>query len=461
MTSDGPSRRGCRPASRLEAGASRPPLFLEKKGVRGIAPAGFGREPDPPKRRNVAWLLVLALGLLSCPAVADGDLDYSLRADYWSSSRDLDHNRTVGQGALWLRDRTDLSDNLRIKAEGWLSANDRQQEKTLRGELREGYLDWQADDIHLRAGRQIEVWGRADKINPTDSLSSRDYTLLFPEDDDQRRGQAMVRGSIDFGQNTLSLYWLPEFRPNLYPVPPVPNGVYYVADDVPDTPWAFAGKLDHSAAVADWSLSYYQGRDHNPDTAIKSLGPNGLALQRTYQPIKVIGADIAATTGGWGMRAETAYTLTSHSDGRSPFVRPPLLATTLGLEHKILWDVTARAQYLLRYSINYRDPRGIADSAVRAAAIQTALDGNQLNRLEHGASLRLGKSWWNETLVGEITAVNYFAEGDYMLSAKLTYAFTDRLSGSIGGTTYGGGETSYFGRLRLNRGIFMEMKYGF
>ena len=35
--------------------------------------------------------------------------------------------------------------------------------------------------------------GRADRINPTDNLTPRDFTLLVPDDEDQRFGTAAIR----------------------------------------------------------------------------------------------------------------------------------------------------------------------------------------------------------------------------------------------------------------------------
>src|SRR5258708_737333 len=48
-------------------------------------------------------------------------------------------------------------------------------------------------------------------------ISSRDLTFLYPDDDDQRRGDAMIEARWGRGGYALSALWLPEFRPNRYP----------------------------------------------------------------------------------------------------------------------------------------------------------------------------------------------------------------------------------------------------
>ena len=63
------------------------------------------------------------------------------------------------------------------------------------GVIREAYLDLSHGPLDLRIGKQIIAWGRADRINPTDNLTPRDYTLLVPDDDDQRLGTPAVKAT--------------------------------------------------------------------------------------------------------------------------------------------------------------------------------------------------------------------------------------------------------------------------
>jgi len=393
--------------------------------------------------------------------LASATVDTSLRAGFWSSSRSLDDRHGTGTASVWLRAAADLSDSVRVKAEGWAATPRIAGDDRWKGELREAHATWSGSDIDLRAGRQIVVWGRADQINPTSHLASRDYTLLFAEDDDQRRGVTMLRANRYQGDWTLSAYWVPEFRPNVLPRPVLPAGVSYANDDRPDSPLQFAVKLDRSGGAVDWSVSFFDGWDHDPDTAVARVGPGGVILQRRHHRIRSLGADAATTAGGYGLRAEAAYVFTPNADGTDPFVRPPSFALVLGADRNLFGSTNLSVQYVLRHVPNFRDPRSEPVPYIRAAAIQTALDGNQINRTQTGATLKLTSKWLNDTLEGDLTGVLYKPDDDWLLSARLRYAFSDTWKGIAGVEWHGGRSDSYFGRLKENNLVFLEVRRGF
>src|SRR5258708_17904923 len=79
-------------------------------------------------------------------------------------------------------------------------------------DLREGYAQSTFGDIDVRAGRQITVWGRADKINPTDSWTTRDFRLLSPNDKHQRIARTSLQGTWNEGAYHLNGLWQPDWR---------------------------------------------------------------------------------------------------------------------------------------------------------------------------------------------------------------------------------------------------------
>ncbi|KAA0677157.1 DUF1302 family protein [Roseomonas genomospecies 6] len=393
--------------------------------------------------------------------LASATLDTSLRAGFWSSSRSLDERRGIGTANVWLRTAADLSESVRVKAEGWAATPRIAGDDRWKGELREAHVTWSGADLDLRAGRQIVVWGRADQINPTSHLASRDYTLLFAEDDDQRRGVAMLRANRYHGDWTFGAYWVPEFRPNVFPRPLLPAGVSYADDDQPDGVRQFGVKLDRSGGAVDWSVSVFDGWDDNPDTAVVSAGPGGVVLQRRHHRIRSLGADAATTVGSYGLRAEAAYVFTENAGGTDPFVRPPSFGLVVGGDRNLFGNTNVSIQYVLLHTRNFRDPRSEPIPYVRAAAVQTALDGNQINRTQMGATLKLTSKWLNDTLEGDVTGVLYKPDGDWLLSTRLRYAFSDAWKGIVGAEWHGGQPDSYFGRLRENNLVFVEVRRGF
>src|SRR5687768_6141111 len=119
----------------------------------------------------------------------------AVRAGYWSSTRNLDAESPLGAGMLWLKTSRRLSDGVSFLAEGWTSLRGPLEDGAAAGELREAFVDLRLGRLDVRAGRQIIAWGRADGVNPTDTLSGHDLTLLVPDDADRRLGTTAVRAS--------------------------------------------------------------------------------------------------------------------------------------------------------------------------------------------------------------------------------------------------------------------------
>jgi len=425
-----------------------------------------------------AWLAVMSLGAEgressdALKMLSDQtqwlNLDTSLRGAYWSSDRDLSEHSNIGTGTLWLRAQPTWSDRWGGKFEGWLSDQGFFENDNVTLELREAYLIYHGERFDLRVGRQIVVWGRADRINPTDNLSSRDYKRLFPEDDDQRRGNFMIRGNYAIDdQNDLSAHWLPEFRPTRIPIPVLP-GTRDLGDDNPTELAQFAIKYNHSGANFDWSLSYFDGLDRNPDLAVEAVGLEGVTFQSRHHRIRAFGVDGATNIGSYGLRAEAAYVMTENTSGTNPEIKAPFLFAVLGADRSFFQYLNINLQYIFRYTPDFHNPRTTTFSpdpdrnrVLQGIAGANALLSAQIHRLTHGASVRVNHQWLNETLDTELAAVTFFNDGDFVLRPKITYKMTDLLRVTLGADYYSGSNNTVFGRLRDNTAVYFELRYGF
>ena len=80
----------------------------------------------------------------------------------------------------------------------------------------EAYLTWTEDSWDLRAGQFVENWGIVDTVNPIDVINRRDLGTDFLDPD--RLGELGLRwrtfgeGNETFGEPTLALYLLPDYR---------------------------------------------------------------------------------------------------------------------------------------------------------------------------------------------------------------------------------------------------------
>lgn len=427
--------------------------------------------------RRVAWLVLgagLALRAATVSAEPQGDhpglsalaqaagVSGSLRAGYWSSSRNLDDEENLATLALWLRAEPRLGPNLSLAGEGWVRNENLSGGGPTRGKLREAYVDGRFGPLDLRAGKQIIVWGRADRVNPTDNLTPRDFALLVPEDDDQRFGAVAVRASY-FLLDRLSLtgIWLATFEPDRVPIAPPPSGVTLREREPKDEFRQWAVKIEQTGTAVDWSVSYVDGFDLLPDLAIGRAGPSGLEILLNHNRIRVVGADAAAVAGRYGLRGEVAYTFTEDSRGTDPSIKNPFLFVVLGGDRTFFESLNVNVQYLLRVVQGFRDPEAIPSPLVRQVAVEQSLINNQVDRVQHAATLRVSNRWFDQTLEGDLSAIVSFTRFGYNVRPKLTYAFTDRLKGVVGADLFGGDRGSFLERFRDNSAVFVELRWSF
>lgn len=388
-------------------------------------------------------------------------LDTSLRGAYWSSDRRLTNYANLGASSFWLRAQPELGQGLTAKFEGWINDQGVFSGVGANLELREAFLSYRKDRFALSLGRQIAVWGRADRINPTDNISSRDLTLLFPDDDDQRRGNFMVSGNYAAtDRSNLSFYWLPEFRPNVLPIGPTP-GVIDLGQDTPTNLSQFAAKYDYSGGKVDWSFSYFDGIDRNPDLAIASVSARNVSFIRRYHRIRIIGMDAATNIGRYGLRGEVAYAMTQDETGNNPEIKNSYLFAVIGGDRSFFQYLNINLQYLFHYTQSFKTPDSIKHPVFKSIDIANNLLSYQTQQILQGISLGVNYQWLNESLETGINGVVFFGAGDFVLRPKITYKVTDNLRLTLGGDYYSGSRSTVLGRLKDNNSAYFEIRYGF
>lgn len=396
------------------------------------------------------------LAWLGAAGAAAAPLEGSLRGAWYSEAAQFDQRGDVASAALWLRSAPRLGEHTAVVLEGWVRNDDVDGAGPTRARLREGYLDLDGEQWDLRLGQQLVIWGRADRINPTDNVTPRDYTMLTPEDVDQRRGVVAARLRYRGEQASVSAYWLAQFRPSTLPMPAVP-GVRWRQQ----LPHARQGalRLDGAGGRLDWSLSYLNGLDVNPDLALLAAGPDGAEVALTHRRVRVLGADAATVAGRFGLRAEAAYTWTSSRS--DPLVKKPFLYLVAGAERSFGEHFNVNLQYYLRRVDAWQDARQVADPALRALAIQGAIGANQRDRFQHGLTYRIADKWWNETLEGELAGVVSLTRREWAFKPRLTYALSDHWRVTAGMNWYRGQDGTFFHYLAPTSSAFAELKYGF
>jgi hypothetical protein len=370
----------------------------------------------------------------------------AVRAGYWSSTRNLDAERHLGAGMLWLKTSRRVSSHVSFLAEGWTALRGPLEDGDAAGELREAFVDLRFGRLDVRAGRQILAWGRADGVNPTDNLSGQDLRLLVPDDADRRLGTAAVRASYYVGDVSLTGVWLPEFRGHEFALPAPPPGVSFVRDGErwPGDQWAV--RVEQTGRAVDWSVSYFRGTDLAPDLRIEDVTA-GLS----HHPVRVFGADMTANLGRFGLRAEGAYVDTEDRDGRDPFTKNPFVFVVAGVDRTFGGLLNLNVQYL------YRHVRHQPETSV---SLQDVLN-SQTRAVQHGASFRIAYKWLHETLEAECAAVAYGGPRGGALRPKLAYAVTDSWKVLVGAELLRGETASLFGLLEPNSAGYAELRWSF
>ncbi len=413
--------------------------------------------------------LVVIAAFLSGMALAEDDaskgiwdalgLSGSLRLSAWERDKSYSSQRGFFQGGAWLQARPKEFLGLRSYFDGKIDFENLTRSAKVNGDLREAYVESSLGRLDLRVGRQITLWGRADKANPTDSFSTRDFTLLATDDEDQRFGSlaTLLTWNIDDEFRLIGI-WQPEWRFPKYPLPPV-SGVSFSYGNPSSRMEQWGAKLDHSGGAIDWSVSFSQTLDRNADMRLVSATAAGTEVELLFQKIDVYGFDFAKVVGDYGLRGELAYVRTLDKTGDDFLTKNPFWFGVLGVDRTFFGDLNVNAQYIFRYTENWHSAQEVSNLSLRSLAEQVEILSNQKVRMLHAGSLRVSYKLFHETLEAEWAMVGWFNNG--VSRPKVTYAISDQWKAIAGAEIYYGHPQSFFGRMNSLSTLFAEVRWLF
>ncbi|MGE0763400.1 MAG: DUF1302 family protein [Bdellovibrionales bacterium] len=385
----------------------------------------------------------------------------SLRTGVFEHDKQYSEDTGFLLGSAWLSIKTRRVLGVGLYAEGNLQASNLTRQSTSYGDLREAYTFGNMKKWDLKLGRQIIVWGRADKLNPTDSLSVRDLTRLVVDDEDQRTGILSAQQTYTSGYSRLIAIWQPEWRAPKIPIPPLPQGVRVSTKDPSSPTSQFALKFDRSGGRYDYSVSYFNGYDKNPDLELVSIGAGGIDLNLEHNAVQVFGADTAFNRGDFGIRAELAYTKTGDNGGDDPLMKNSFWYLVMGADHSFSENTNLNVQYLYRHIEDWVDPNSLGSATNITLAKEAQLLFNQRQEQQHGFSTRLLRRFWDQTLDAELSVLMWLQKQDSLLRAKLIYSFSDHWKGYLGAEIFSGPDDSYLGQSKKISSLFSEIRYSF
>ena len=183
--------------------------------------------------------------------------------------------------------------------------------------LRDARATVRRGTLAVDLGKQFIRWGKADILNPTDRFAPRDFLEVT---DDEFLAVIGARGQYERGAHSVDVVWVPTFTPSRTPLiggrwaplQPQTFGTTGFLDLGPcfrsARSTALAGMC--SVQVLRRPLSYFDGFNHLPQfTAIPLSGRPLVALQRTYAPLRMGGADAAVPLRWFTVKGEIAIAL--------------------------------------------------------------------------------------------------------------------------------------------------------
>ena len=384
----------------------------------------------------------------------------SLRSSFWDKDKSYSDQSGYFVNSAWLSFRPKEILGSKLFFEAYLQKNDTFRKSPSFGDIREGYIEKSIGAFDIRAGRQIIIWGRADKVNPTDQWTVKNYTLLATDDEDQRLGTSAVNITWNIQNYRFIALLQPEWRSPTYPLPPL-IGVTLTPLSPSNSFRQFGFKLDSTGGDFDWSLSYSNVISKVPTLSVLGANTNGVNVGLNFEPIEVFGADFAMNLGKVGIRGEMAYTSAPDHLGTNPLQFNREIFAVAGADHSPIENLNLNLQFLYKHVVDFQSPEVLNDANLRRLAAQENLISNQLHSNQFGFSFRPNYKIWNDTLEFEIAYVQWLGTPGGLVKPKITYAFNDHLKGMLGAEEYIGEPDSFFGRLSSISSLFTELRINF
>ena len=320
-------------------------------------------------------------------------------------------------------------------------------------ELRETYvLLTPLDNLDIKVGRQIVVWGKSDNIRVTDVLNPLDLREPGLTDiEDLRRPVAMTRADVYLGNWSLTGMALHEIRFNKTPV----FGHDFFPYDQPlppeKVPSDGGGNTEFAVAVSGtfsgWDIAFY-GADIYDDTPHLAVPAGSAAVAHKHARLEMFGVAANLALGNFLLKAEAA-----HFSGLEFFNAPSAAYTRIdalaGFEYSGFHETTVSFEAALRH-IN-----GFDDALKRSP--------DQASENEFQTALRVEREFLNDTLKLTFLALTYGPTGrDGALQRfSAAYDLTDAVEVTGGAVLYQSGDLPALHGIGDNDRLFMAVKYSF
>jgi len=316
-------------------------------------------------------------------------------------------------------------------------------------ELFDAYVEGSiTDNLDMKLGRQVVVWGRSDTIRVTDVLNPLDNRRPGMVDiEDLRLPVTMAK--FDYFISDWRITPIAILEQRFSKNPPfgsVFNPIPVVApanESYNDVTYA----LSVGAEFSGWDVNFYAAQVHNDEGQLIVPSTTQPTPMIAHDKIEMYGTALNVLTGSWLFKTELAYFdgLKYSSTGDKAFSRTDLL---LGVEYKGIADT------LISYDIVTRN-MNTYDSRLMSEAIP-------LKKHDYQHAFRVSSDFMNASLTANYLISLYgekLDEGGFQ-RLWVKYDLYDGINVNVGVVDYIGGST-LFDAIKSNDMVFADISYSF
>ncbi len=348
--------------------------------------------------------------------------------------------------------------------------------KALYLDIYSNYLDW-------RIGKQQVVWGKADGYFINDIVNPLDLSYFLLQDfDDIRMATTLVKNRLHFGNQSLEVVFIPEFRPtrlnfsgdwgfarpdsvvfNQQLINPIIPGSYlkiplsYADETIPrfslrKAEWGL--KLNTFVLGTDLSFIYLKIREDRPVYyKTMNFGQGGLPISINLRPthpwLQFYGINFSRPTGMFVWRGEGGYFPHRFFDIENPtylpaggIVKKPFWQGMLGVDYQLTTNLDIGVQGIHEEIVDY-------ESGIHEA------------RRNNIGTLMLKGHFVNETVLPLLLTLYNFEDDSYLMRLMVDWNYADNFTISAGLDILGGKSSSLFGQFDRNDNLYFKIVYSF
>lgn len=347
-------------------------------------------------------------------------------------------------------------------------------------DIREAFVSIYGKTWNISAGQKIIKWGRADFTNPISKLSPQDLVSRSPDREDMNLANLLVSAKwfpVPFF--SLEADAIPFYRSSrlLVDQVEVPFYVTIVPIETLQTQrdkFSYGLKADFHIRGADMSLSWFDGYDPMPGTALASfnLDMSGTfpvpytKLEMTPYKIRNAGLDFETAIGAFGIRGEAAFLSPYKSWQTYEYVPQPEFKWVAGTDWSSgNWRFTAEysGKAIPDFSPSEVDPFigsepdmtgimtllatpgfNLEEYVRQQVGAYNRLYNYQLNRIYHSGGIRVETELFYGKVKPSVLGLYNFTSRDLLITPELIFSPADGLKISLAGDYFSGTKGSLY-----------------